>query len=426
MDTHAHKPNDNHPVQRCQLLDFRHSDDLINTNAKFSTTNNKQVQNSINEYYHDEQIMRTVLDVSYYQENSFFSQNENALGIIFYYDDLTITNIVGASAKTHKYSMFYWTLANIDPRFRSSLDVIQLYVVVKTEYLKKYGALGKLLRPFINDICTLQTTGITINVGEGKTKTLKGSLLFCAGDTPALAMLGGFKESTGAYRLCRSCTATNHSWKLGFCDRQFTPRNISNHENILRIISAETNTSAAKAFWQKYYGVNSRSPLMNVEAFDITTCLPQDAMHVLIEGPLEIAIRCYLMYRIKIKKLFTIRDFNQNLSNFDFKHLKKDKPAMVEAHHLEPAGSLRKSATQILNLAHILPFIIAEWIVDSAGSDLEEHTSCYILMLQIVNLCLSFEISDISIQLLNTLHYFDPQGNSGVFDLKVTMPILSD
>ena len=31
---------------------------------------------------------------------------------------------------------------------------------------------------------------------DGSMKNFKGSLLFCAGDTPASALLGGFKEST--------------------------------------------------------------------------------------------------------------------------------------------------------------------------------------------------------------------------------------
>ncbi|XP_066602470.1 uncharacterized protein [Prorops nasuta] len=365
--------------------------------------NNEQVRSSIHGNYHGGQIMRTVLDGSYYQENSVFSKNENALAIIFYYDDLTMTNIVGANAKAHKQSMFYWTLANIHPTVRSSLDVVQLYAVVKTEYLKKSGALAKLLKPFINDIRILQTSGITIDIGGGKTKNYKGSLLFCAGDTPALAVLGGFKESTAAYRLCRSCTATNQTWKSGLCDHQFIPRNMTSHENILNIINDTTISPPAKAFWQKYDGVNNRSPLMDIDHFDITTCLPQDAMHVLIEGPLEIAVRYYLMYCIKSRKLFTIRDLNEKLSAFDFKHLKKDKPALIEPYHLEPSSTLRQSAAQLLALAHTVPFLIGEWIIPFKDTDLEEHISCYTRILQITNLCLAFEVHIILIDILTLM-----------------------
>ncbi|XP_066581837.1 uncharacterized protein [Prorops nasuta] len=348
----------------------------------------------------DAQIIRTVLDGSYYRENSFFSKNENALAIILYYDDLSMTNIVGANSKVHKQSMFYWTLANIDPKFRSTLNVIQLYATVKTEYLKESGALEKLLRPFINDIHTLQTIGFTVDIGGGRTKTYKGSLLFCCGDTPALAMLGGFKESTAAYRLRRSCTATTNSWKLEFRDDHFVLRNIEDHERSLNMIKNDTITPAAKAFWKKYYGINNRSPLMDIAHFDVTTCFPQDAMHVLIEGPLEIEIRNYLTYCIKTRKLFTLQDFNLKVSSFDFKHFKRDRPCLIESYQLEQSGSLRQSAAQLLTLAHTLPFIIGEWTILSEDSDLEKHTSCYTQILQIVNLSLAFEIHDISITLL--------------------------
>ena len=42
--------------------------------------------------------LKTVLDGSYYRENEFFRNNQNALTIILYYDDLGITNPLGANS----------------------------------------------------------------------------------------------------------------------------------------------------------------------------------------------------------------------------------------------------------------------------------------------------------------------------------------
>lgn len=78
-------------------------------------------------------LYRTVLDGDYYRENEYFRNHPNALAIIIYYDDLGITNPLGVKSKTHKLSMFYWTIGNIHPQVRSNLNAIQLLAIVKTE-----------------------------------------------------------------------------------------------------------------------------------------------------------------------------------------------------------------------------------------------------------------------------------------------------
>lgn len=363
---------------------------------------NKDVRSNIEGHrLYNCHVLRTVLDGSYYNENEFFKNNKNALAIIMYYDDVGLVNPLGASAKTHKYSMFYWTLANLNPKVRSTLNTVQLYAIVKTAYLKKPNALEKILEPFIKDINTLQSIGIDIDVGGGKIRNFKGSLFFCAGDTPASAMLGGFKESVAAYRPCRSCTTTNAEWKLNFRDNCFVPRNSVSHQEHLDIINDETITQVAKEFWQKHYGVNKTSPLINIPYFDVTTCLPQDAMHILIEGPVEILCRVYLQYCIKNLKLFTIDDFNQQLLSFDFKHFKNNKPAPIQSNHLE--STLHQSAAQLITLAHTLPFLIGEWIISCEDAGLKEHTFCYVQLLQILNVCLAYEIDQNSIDLLSLM-----------------------
>jgi hypothetical protein len=51
--------------------------------------------------------------------------------------------------------LFYYTLGNISPRYRSSLKAIQLITVVKHSILKDYG-IDKILEPFIEDIKALE------------------------------------------------------------------------------------------------------------------------------------------------------------------------------------------------------------------------------------------------------------------------------
>jgi len=324
---------------------------LYNDEVRFCVDNPRLKENN---------VYRTVLDGSFYQNNDFFRRNRNALAIILYYDDLEVINPLGANTKKHKLAMFYWTLANIYPEVRSTLKIVNLLSIVKHSILKKCGV-GKILETFITDIKVLQNEGVTVNVG-GVEKVYKGSLLFVAGDTPASAFMGGFKESVSAYRLCRTCMTTQIEWKNSFTSENFVLREKESHKEHVRTVTEPHLNKQARAFWSRRYGITKRSPLMNIPDFDITKCEPQDGMHVLAEGVVEVHCRAFLRYSIVEKKIFTIDDLNTKMINFNFGHLQRDAPAPLLQVHLD--NGLRQSASQIIVLAHTLPFLIHEWIAE--------------------------------------------------------------
>lgn len=106
---------------------------------------------------------KTILDGSFYKDSAFFQNNNNALGAILYYDEAVFTNPIGTRAKPHKMGLFYWSLANLDPRVRSTFDAMQLYAIVNYETMKKHG-LRKVMEPLVKSINKLQAEGITIVV----------------------------------------------------------------------------------------------------------------------------------------------------------------------------------------------------------------------------------------------------------------------
>lgn len=156
---------------------------------------------------------------------------------------------------------------------RSTQNAIQLLCVVKVKLLKKYG-LEKVLIPFIEGIKILRTYGLSIPV-DGQEILFKGSLLFCAGETPASACLGGFKESVSAIRFCRTCLVRLEEWPLNFKDN-FIYRDAETHQQHVEAVSEPNVPKRVTTFWKRRYGVNSESPL--TEILDVTECLPQDAM----------------------------------------------------------------------------------------------------------------------------------------------------
>ena len=277
----------------------------------------------------NDQVYRTVLDGFHYRNDPFFIRNPDALAIILYYDDLGIANPLGVKSTTHKLSMFNWTLANIYPELRSTSKVVNLLAIVKTTTLKKFG-IAKVLEKFVSEVNLLQTEGISVIV-NGVQKVFKGSLLFVGGDTLAAALMGGFKESVSAYRPCRTCMTTNEEWRYFFLERDFVLRNKNDHE-----VTAVTEPGLTKQilqFWKRRYGVNGRSPLFDITGFDVSTSLPQDWMHILSEGVLEISCRALLRFCILEKRLLSLAELNEHISFFDFGHLQRDSPAPILQSH---------------------------------------------------------------------------------------------
>ena len=115
-----------------------------------------------------------------------FSKDQQALQILLYYDDLEVTNPLGSHTKVHKLgkimmqvhvvqcvmnhdynlsfsAVFYYTLANISPQYRSSLNTIQLLTLVKSAYVSKYGV-DQILQPFMDDLALLEKVNLNMYI----------------------------------------------------------------------------------------------------------------------------------------------------------------------------------------------------------------------------------------------------------------------
>jgi len=149
----------------------------------------------------DSDYLYDFCDSSYVKSHLLFSRNLAALQLILNTDDMEIAKPLGSHAKKHKVTMFYFTMANIRPAFRSQLHAIQLLAVVKTNVVRKFGE-SKLLEDFITTVSEMSSGGIHI-VLSGSMHTVKGALVCVLADTSALHWIGKFKEGVGfAMRAC--------------------------------------------------------------------------------------------------------------------------------------------------------------------------------------------------------------------------------
>ena len=103
-------------------------------------------------------------------------------------------------------------------------------------------------------------------------------------------------------------------------------------------------------------------------------------MHNALEGLAPHEIKLMLMYFVS-SNTFTLKEFNDRLLNFNFGYSEQDKPLPILSTTLKPDKTLRSSASQMLLLLRILPFLIADKIPED-----EDHWHCFILLRKIFDL----------------------------------------
>jgi len=76
-------------------------------------------------------------DGRYCKTHAIFGNDSN-IRILSYFDDVEVVNPIGVHTKKNKLSLFYWTLLNIPPKYRSKLSCIQLLAVAKERDCKQF------------------------------------------------------------------------------------------------------------------------------------------------------------------------------------------------------------------------------------------------------------------------------------------------
>ncbi|XP_034255471.1 uncharacterized protein LOC117653726 [Thrips palmi] len=186
------------------------------------------------------------------------------------------------------------------------------------------------------------------------------------------------------------------------------------------------------------YGINRRSVLSGAPGFDVTKCFPFDIMHAIFEGTAELLCRL-LLKEMCLKKKKTndqqqsekpssvqpkrkrnqkgklpsspqrkrkrnsksqqetetsaekpkvsLKFVNQTIQEAcDFGHLHVSKPSPIEKSHLN--SKLKQSASQMIVLVHILPFL-------AVGNVSEEKLDLLGQMLKIISYIMKFETTEL-------------------------------
>jgi hypothetical protein len=321
-------------------------------------------------------IMTDFSDGSYCRHHKFAGE-ESFVQILLSYDDLEQQNPLRSNKKS-KMAMFYLSLGNIKACYRSKLNSIFLLAVARSKDIKG-GGLELLLSDFVKNVNALSTTGLPMEIG-GREINVKGDLISVLCDTPAAALIGGFKESVQAYKLCRMCHANKDSYTTTFREEDFQMRSMQSYIEECKIISA-ARPGVIRSHFSKAFGINKLSVLAQIDDFPVTGNILQDPMHCLLEGAFAQCLAMFLQRICLEDKLFTLADLNSFLENFAYSYIDRaNKPHAIERIHVTN-GSIKQKAATILMLSYLLPFFFARYT-----TELDRHYEHYLTLTKIVHI----------------------------------------
>ncbi|KAM7380069.1 hypothetical protein PAMP_003389 [Pampus punctatissimus] len=276
---------------------------------------------------HKDGFLYDIVDGSLFKSHPLFSVKPFALQIILYTDEIEICNPLGSHASVNKLLMVYYTLGNINPKFRSKLAAIRLLAIAKADDIDKCGVDFVLQR--IDEDLKLLYNGVTIQTQSGGFE-LFGAVVSVCGDTLAQYKLAGFKEGVGfAYSKCRE---------------SFTKRTMEKHIRQCHEIEKGC-TDFLKSALKTTYGINRRSKL--------------DIMHIILEGVAPMEIKCVLKYLV-LSGQMELDVFNSAMQSFPLSPVDvRDKPCPISVSTLASNDNkLKQSSGQMLILLKIMPFLL--------------------------------------------------------------------
>lgn len=317
-------------------------------------------------YHSDTEIFYDICDGEFFKNDTLFKNHEDALIILIYHDALEVCNPLGSHAGVHKLDMFYYTLGNLNPKFRSKRCAIRLLGIVNSKLVKKYGY-NAILKPMIRDIKKLEN-GESMHVA-GKERKVFGKVVSCAGDTEGQHEWGGFKVGVGfAFQKCRHCQCQFEAMQEKFYEEDFILRTKETHERHCQEIASAPN-DAVKNDLTTSYGINYKSSLCDLHNFDITIQLPQDIMHTLLEGVVQYELRHILLHYIDAGQ-FTLQQLNASIGNLEYGYSEvSDKPGPLKetVFRGDEGYKLKYNASQARLFLRLLPFILSSLVDKDDG-----------------------------------------------------------
>ncbi len=132
-----------------------------------------------------------------------FTLNLNSIQLVFFIDGYSNCNPLGDGRNLYKTTGVYFRIGNLPRQYQSVDYFTQLALLFYDSQLKYYGY-DVIMKPLIDDLKTLESTGIAI-IYNNETIVLKGTISYICSDNLAGNSVGGYIESFGSNVDCKYC-----------------------------------------------------------------------------------------------------------------------------------------------------------------------------------------------------------------------------
>lgn len=346
--------------------------DIPDIAAHFTTPECKDIEPLVYRDFTDGMVYREHLR-SVITEGSSYT-----IVLMFYTDELDVSNPIGAKRGLHKLLAVYCSVLNIPMKYRSQLESIYLVMLIRYAHVKTYG-LHALLQPLLNDLKQLFQDGLKFSF-QGATEKAEVVLFAFCGDNLSLNRLGGFSCCFSRGRVCRFCMVSPKHLALKTSEQMCQLRTASRHAHHLQAIAINSAVS------KRLYGVNEASSLLQLPYFDVTRQLPPDIMHDILEGGAECVLR-EVLNGLLASGLLSRRDLDA-VSSFKYGPSDaKNKPVQINMTFLTSKSALQGTASSKWCLLRFLPFILGERIPEE-----NEHWELLLKYREIVDVVFAPEV----------------------------------
>ena len=224
-----------------------------------------------------------------------------------------------------------------------------------------------------------------------------GKVISFTGDTEGQHEWGGYKVGVGfAFHKCRYCQCHYDAMQQSFYDYDFLAKSRETHERHCKEID-EVPTQQIKADLKVTYGINHRSSLCDLDNFDITTQLPQDIMHTLLEGVVQYELRHILCHYIANGE-FSLAELNTTVKSQCYGYSEvadRPDPLRESVFQVDEKYKLKYNAAQARLFFRLTPFILSSLV--------SENDPIYPLITELLAICQIVFSPVISLQTINLL-----------------------
>lgn len=319
-------------------------------------------------------------DGSVYKKNIFFSSSPKKLEIILFQDAFETCNPLGSSKKKHKLVGVYMLIGNLNIKYRTQIQNIQLVLLCKEKFVKLFG-IDKIFQPLIEDLIILEKEGVDyFDCFDQTIKNIQGSLFAMTGDNLGSHQIGGFVENFSSTEFfCRWCYFTRTSLK-NYDLQPGENRTIENYSTDV----LDTN-----------HGIKSDSVLNRLLNFHVCNPgLPPCLAHDLFEGIIPYDLMYILKY-FSNSGFISLDKINITLSNLRKKFKLSLSFPKIEGNKPKVPGK----AYEIWHILVMMPLILMNHI-----ENLDDIVWKFLTtMVEMCRLICASEISNCQIELLS--HY---------------------